>query len=82
MNDLLQQINELKEENKKLNYIIEKQDRDIIALSKGNKKLKSRIEKAIEYIKGTIFFGLRSGKTIMSKYLNELLNILEGRSDE
>lgn len=40
---------------------------------------KSRIEKAIEYINGTTFFGLRSGKTFMSKYLNELLNILNGK---
>ena len=52
------------------------------ALSKEIDELKSRIEKAVEYINGTRFFGLRSGKTFMSKYLNELLNILNGRSDE
>ena len=52
------------------------------ALSKEIDELKSRIEKAVEYINGTTFFGLRSGKTFMSKYLNELLNILNGRSDE
>lgn len=42
---------ELIEEIEKLNYIIDKQDRDIIALSNGNRKLKARIDKAIEYIK-------------------------------
>ncbi len=42
---------------------------------------KSRCEKAIEYIKSTTFFGLRSGKTFMSKYLNDLLSILQGEND-
>ena len=42
---------------------------------------KSRCEKAIEYIKDTTFFGLRSGKTFMSKYLNDLLSILQNGSD-
>ncbi len=40
---------------------------------------KSRCEKAVEYINGTTFFGLKSGKTFMSKYLNELLDILNGK---
>ena len=42
---------------------------------------KSRCEKGIEYIKDTTFFGLRSGKTFMSKYLNDLLSILQNGSD-
>lgn len=41
---------QLKEEIKKINSIIDKQDRDIVTLSKGNKQLKERINKAIEYI--------------------------------
>ena len=51
-------------------------------LNEEKEELKSRIEKAVEYINGTTFFGLRSGKTFLSKYLNELLNILNGRSDK
>lgn len=40
-----------------------------------------KIDKAIEYIKGTTFFGLRSGKTFMSNCLNDLLNILQNGSE-
>ena len=43
---------------------------------------KSRCEKAIEYINNTTFFGLRSGKTFMSNYLNDLLNILQNGSEK
>lgn len=35
----------MKEEIEKLNYIIDKQDRDIVALSNGNRKLKDKILK-------------------------------------
>ena len=49
--ELMQEIEQLKEEIKKINSIIDKQDRDIVTLSKGNKQLKERINKAIEYIR-------------------------------
>lgn len=42
---------------------------------------KSRYEKAIKYIKSTVFYGMRSGKTLLQKYLYKLINILNG-SDE
>ena len=44
-------IKELETEIEKLNYIIDKQDKDIKTLSKGNKRLKNKINKAIKYIK-------------------------------
>lgn len=37
---------------------------------------KSKCEKAIKYIKSTNCYGMRSGKTLLQKYLYELLNIL------
>lgn len=43
---------------------------------------KSRIEKAIEYIESINIFGVRSGKTIFIKILNNLLNILRGNDNE
>ena len=76
----LQQENErLKEENK---HIFANVNDDELLISNAMnyaeaRDYKSRCEKAIEYIKGTTFFGLRSGKTFMSKYLNDLLNILQ-----
>ena len=51
-------------------------------LKKENDELKHRIEKATEYINNTTFFGLRNGKTFMSKYLNELLNILQNGGED
>jgi hypothetical protein len=39
---------------------------------------KSRNEKAVEYIKNTTLYGFRSGKTLLSNYLDDLLNILQG----
>lgn len=51
-------------------------------MSKNYFEEKSRNEKAIEYINSTTFFGLRSGKTFMSKYLNDLLNILQNGSEK
>ena len=46
----LKMYNDSLGEIEKLNYIIDKQDRDIVALSNGNKKLKTGIDKALEYI--------------------------------
>lgn len=37
------------------------------------KELYLRNHNAIEMIKGTQFYGMRSGKTLLSKYFNELL---------
>lgn len=70
-------ILDLINENEKLNHIIEKQDRDIAAISKGNKKLKSRIEKAVELLK-------RYTDNESNYYVPvfELIDILNGRSDE
>ena len=42
---------------------------------------KSRCKKAIEYIKSTYFYGMRSGKTLIQKYLCDLLNILNGSGE-
>ena len=42
---------------------------------------KSRCEKAIKFIKSTYFYGIRSGRTLIQKYLCDLINILNG-SDE
>lgn len=57
----------------KENY--DKQQKD---LALENIILKSRNEKAIEYIKNTTLYGLRCGKTLLTNYLNDLLNILKG----
>ena len=49
--DYLEEENKkLKEELDKLNHIIDKQDRDIVILSKGNKELKKQLEEANEKI--------------------------------
>lgn len=39
---------------------------------------KQRNEKAVEYIKNTTLYGFRSGKTLLTNYLDDLLNILKG----
>lgn len=36
---------------------------------------------AIKFIKSTYFYGMRSGKTLLSKYLNELLVILGDKNE-
>lgn len=48
---LIKRDKEHQKEIEKLNYIIDKQDRDIVALSNGNRKLKEKIDKAIEHLK-------------------------------
>ena len=50
-------------------------------LQKENEELKDQRKKAIKYIKSTNFYGIRSGKTLFSKNMNELLNILGGEED-
>lgn len=49
-NYLYEKSKKLEQENEKLNHIIDKQDRDIVALSNGNRKLKERIDKAIKLL--------------------------------
>lgn len=69
----------LQQENKELNRMCE-----LYSKSLYNAELtdyKSRCEKAIKYIKSTNCYGMRSGKTLLQKYLYALLNILNG-SDE
>ena len=45
--------------------------------------LQDRIDKAIEHIKGTHFYGSRTiGKSLFNEYFNELLNILRGEDNE
>lgn len=79
---------EIKE--KDINYILEKElapDRYcyihnyIIDLKQEKEDYKFRVEKAIEYIKSLKIFGLRSGKTLFIKILNDLLNILQVDKD-
>jgi DNA gyrase/topoisomerase IV subunit A len=52
---LEQENQQLKEEIDNLNYIIDKQDRDITILSKGNKQLKEVIEEVREYADKEMF---------------------------
>ena len=52
--DAVKDIKYLQEEIEKQDYIINKQDKDIVVLSNGNKDLKSRNEKAIEYMNNYI----------------------------
>lgn len=59
-----------KKYDKLLNYITN--------LQKENENYKQRNEKAVEYIKNTTLYGFRSGKTLLTNYLDDLLNILEG----
>ena len=51
IDELRQENRQLKEEIEKLNYIIDKQDRDITTISRGNKKIKSVLDEIREYIK-------------------------------
>lgn len=50
----------------------------ITNLQKEKDIYKQRNEKAVEYIKNTTLYGFRSGKTLLSNYLDDLLNILKG----
>ena len=69
----LKMYNDSLGEIEKLNYIIDKQDRDIVALSNGNRKLKTRIDKAIEYINNYL-----PNYDFDKTNLKELLKILQG----
>ena len=73
----LKMYNDSLGEIEKLNYIIDKQDRDIIALSNGNRKLKDRIDKAIEYINNYL-----PNYDFDKTNLKELLNILQGSDNK
>ena len=70
----------LHEEIDKLNHIIDKQDRDIVALSNGNRKLKTRIDKAIEHIKKV----MQNEEEYEDDYIYNkyLLDILQGSDKE
>lgn len=40
-------------------------------------KQKEVLDKIKEYIKGTQIYGMRSGKTLLKKYMNDILELLE-----
>lgn len=61
------------EEIKKLNYIIDKQDRDITSLTKSKIKLKKRTERAINYC-----YYLMGKKLITALQVRKIGNILRG----
>lgn len=52
-------------------------DNDIRYLEKELDKYKTTIDKIKEYIKGTQIYGMRSGKTLLQKYMNDILELLE-----
>ena len=64
-----------------LNYIIDKQDKDITILSKGNKQLKDVIEEAREYIEDWLFNAGGNGASMNYEDINELLQILDKVKD-
>lgn len=74
-------IDNLRKENERLkedNLLIKSANK---LVSDNLHNYKSRCKKAIKYIKSTNCYGMRSGKTLLQKYLHGLLNILNG-SDE
>lgn len=71
VDEILDLITNLQEEIEKQDYIINKQDKDIVALSNGNKDLKSRNKKAVEYIKNNCCY-------LVDNDDKNLLNILNG----
>ena len=77
---LIRRDKEHQKEIKKLNYIIDKQDRDIVALSNGNRKLKERIDKAIEHLKEV----MKDEEEYEEDYIYNkyLLDILQGSDKE
>lgn len=77
--EILNYITNLQQENQELNDSVTWWNNRFNAVQRDYEDYKSRIEKAVEYINGTTFFGLRTGKTFLSKYLNDLLNILNGK---
>lgn len=51
---------------------------DEIGIVANEIKKANRMNKAIEKIESTNIYGLRSGKTLISTLLNDILNILKG----
>lgn len=75
-------VNNCKQENEILRKNAEHNDK-VVDKARWNEMIhKSRNEKAIEYIKSTNCYGMRSGKTLLQKYLCDLLNILNGSDEE
>ena len=79
----------------RLKEIKELMDNEIRTWGKGNKfvnqhlelynevvRLRKIIKEATQRVEGTTICGLRAGKSVIGTYLNELLDILNGRSDE
>ena len=60
-----------------LNYIIDKQDKDITILSKGNKQLKEVIEEAREYINSKVISNGKIIDQLRKIEVKELLQILD-----
>jgi len=63
---------------KELYNQLEKYDKEVNRLFKENKELKSRIDKAIEYINDD----LKDYQTISSGSANDLLKILKGEEND
>lgn len=84
INKILDYITNLQEENEYSDYCNKKLREKITNLEYKITTLedyKTRNEKAIKYIKSTQLYGMRSGKTLYSKVMKEVINILQG-SDE
>lgn len=82
LNQLLDYITNLQQENEKIRKMNMHEHKYGSDMEEKYLIEKNKNDRAVEYINGTTFFGLRTGKTFLSKYLNGLLNILNGRSDE
>ena len=57
-------------------------EKEIARLREENIKLQEKIDKAIEYIESSQLYGMRSGKTLYSKVMQETINILRGEDNE
>lgn len=84
---LIKRDKEHQKEIEMLNYIIDKQDRDIVALSNGNRKLKEKIDKATEYVKNNVIQiklnEVGTVTTVSEKFdKDEFLDILQGSDKE
>lgn len=77
---LIKRDKEHQKEIERLNYIIDKQDRDIVALSNGNRKLKERIDKATNHLKKV----MKDEEEYEEDYIYNkyLLDILQGSDKE
>ena len=84
---LLDYITNLQQENEKLKEILE--NLTTMTVCDDNKQIKntaqykldiykSRNDKAVEKLKSVSLYGLRSGKTLISALINDVLDILEG----